>query len=152
MTRFLAPLFLALAFAGPAGAAAGGCHAVSGTFSANQVFDGCVVFCTQGALTGGLAGSYSFVASSIVFTGPTTAIALGNSRITLNDGAVLTSDDHSDLDLGAGTFTTFIDFAGGTRQFAHATGGLVAPGVFTPAPGTAGTYSGQYCLGIGAGR
>ena len=146
MTKLFALSLVALAFAGPAGAAAGGCHAVSGTFTANQVFDGCAIFCTQGTLTGDLAGSYSFVANGITLTGPGTAVATGNSTITLTDGAVLTSNDHSNLDFGAGTFTTFIDFAGGTRQFAHATGGLVAPGVFTPTPGTAGTYSGEYCL------
>ena len=45
-------------------------------------------------------------------------------------------------------FVTTVNFSGGTRQFAHATGGLSAPGTFT-ATGTEGTYSGEYCLGRG---
>ena len=154
MTRILAPLLLALVLAGPASAATGGCHAVSGTFPAVQVFPpACtspLAFCTQGALTGDLAGAYSFVATGV---DPATGDFLGHSTITLENGGVLTSDDHSAIDFATGTFTTFIDFAGGTRQFAHATGGLVAPGVLTTSPpGTAGTYSGEYCLGIGARR
>ena len=59
---------------------------------------------------------------------------------------MLRSDDHSAIAFASGTFVTTIDIVGGTRQYAHATGELVAPGHFTPQPGTAGTCSGTICL------
>lgn len=133
---------VSLALAGPAVAASGGCHAVSGTFEANQVFVGCPIFCTAGALTGDLAGSYAFAAYGVSPAGE----FLGHSTITLDNGAVLVSNDHTSIDFAHGTFVTTIDIAGGTRQYAHATGELVAPGHFTGAPGTAGDYSGTICL------
>ncbi len=70
----------------------------------------------------------------------------------LDNGAVITSDDKSllvGLPLPGTQFVTTVSFSGGTREFVHGAGGLVAPGTIMQT-GTAGTYSGQYCLGIGA--
>jgi hypothetical protein len=145
MKRFLAPLIVALATAGPAGAAAGGCHAVSGTFVAASPPTCAGIVCTEGTLSGDLAGHYSFVGYAFTPSGS----VLGHSTITLTNGAVITSNDESVLfgPPAPGThFVTTVVFSGGTRQFAHATGGLVAPGTFTDT-GTVGTYAGGYCLG-----
>jgi hypothetical protein len=139
-----------LALSGPASGAAGGCHAVSGGFQAValQPFsaDCPSFFCTAGTLTGDLAGTYKFVAYGVTPTGD----LLGHSTITLNNGAVINGNDQSHLN-GDGTFVTTVHFVGGTRQFAHVSGGLVAPGHFTATGGTEGTYSGEFCLGNGDG-
>src|SRR4051794_8461747 len=50
-----------MAFAGPAGAAAGGCHHVNGTFVASTPATCSSFFCTEGHLSGDLEGLYSFV-------------------------------------------------------------------------------------------
>ena len=145
MIRALAVLFGALVFVGPAAAAAGGCHAVSGTFVASTPPICASFFCTEGQLSGDLSGTYSFVAYGVSPNGD----LLGHSTITLTNGAVITSNDESQLfgpPAPGNHFVTTVGFTGGTRQFAHATGGLTAPGTFT-STGTAGTYSGEYCLG-----
>ncbi len=143
--KLIAVAFAALAFVGPASGAAGGCHAVEGTFVAValQPFsaDCPSFFCTAGTLYGDLAGSYFFEAYGVSATGD----LLGHSTITLTNGAVIHGDDTSHLNAD-GTFVTTVNFVGGTRQFAQVSGGLVAPGHFT-ATGTEGTYSGGYCLG-----
>lgn len=144
MSRLVAAAFLALLFAAPAGAAAGGCHAVSGTFVASSPAACAGVFCTEGRLSGGLSADYSFVGYAFAPDGG----LLGHSTITLDNGAVITSNDESYLfgpPLPGTQFVTLVDFAGGTREFAHATGGLSAPGTITTT-GTVGTYSGEYCL------
>lgn len=145
MLRVLAAAVGALALAGPAIGAAGGCHPVSGTFVASTPATCPSFFCTEGQLSGDLAGTYSFVAYGVAPNGD----LLGHSTITLTNGGVITSNDESQLlgpPIPGNHFVTTVSFSGGTRQFAHATGGLVAPGTFT-ATGTAGTYSGAFCLG-----
>lgn len=145
MLRALAVLFGALVFAGPAAAAVGGCHAVSGTFVASTPPTCASFFCTEGQLSGDLAGTYSFVAYDVTPNGD----LLGHSTITLTNGAVITSNDESQLfgpPVPGNQFVTTVGFTGGTRQFAHVTGGLTAPGTFTTT-GTVGTYAGEYCLG-----
>ncbi len=136
---------LALCPAAPSRAAAGGCHAVSGAFTAVSPPDCPSFLCTHGTLTGGLAGTYDFVATGLTPDGAVT----GHSTITLGNGAVIRGSDTSVLNPD-GTFVTTIRIVGGTRQYAHATGALVAPGAFTADGGTEGTYSGVICLGIGA--
>jgi len=123
-------------------AAAGGCHAVSGDFTAVSPPDCPSFLCTHGTLTGDLAGTYDFVAIGIT---PEGAVA-GRSTITLENGAVIHGSDTSVLHPD-GTFVTTVRFVGGTRQYAHVAGALVAPGAFTPSGGTEGTYSGTICLG-----
>ncbi len=114
MTRFLAPLLAALVFAGPAGAAAGGCHAVAGTFVASSPQTCAGIFCTVGRLSGDLEGIYSFVGYAFAPDGG----ILGHSTITLDNGAVITSDDKSLL-------------FGLPLPGTHGAGGLVAPGTIT---------------------
>jgi hypothetical protein len=144
-TRFL-PLALAAAAAALltgerlASAAAGGCHAYSGDFTAVTPAECPSFLCTHGTLSGDLSGIYDFVATGFTPTGVT-----GQSTITLDTGAVISGSDTSVVNPD-GTFVTTVSVVGGTRQFKHATGGLVAAGHFTPA-GTEGIYSGVICLG-----
>lgn len=139
---------LALAFcpAAPSRGAAGGCHGVSGAFTAVSPANCPSFLCTHGRLTGDLSATYDFVATGL---NPDGSVA-GNSTITLDNGAVIRGNDTSVLN-GDGTFVTTVRIAGGTRQYAHATGALVAPGAFTASGGTEGTYSGTICLGVGPG-
>ena len=138
-------LMLAFCPAVPARAAAGGCHAVSGAFTAVSPADCPSFLCTHGRLTGDLEATYDFVAVGVT---PEGAVA-GRSTITLDNGAVIRGSDTSVLN-SDGTFVTTVRIVGGTRQYAHATGSLVAPGAFTSSGGTEGTYSGTICLGTGA--
>lgn len=143
-SALLAALLAALAIAGPAGAVAGGCHPVSGSFVAASPPACAGIFCTVGQLSGDLDGSYSFVGYTFAPDGG----LLGHSTITLSNGAVITSNDESVLDgppLPGTRFVTTIDFSGGTREFDHVTGGLVAPGAISDG-GTVGSYAGEYCL------
>ena len=137
-------LVLALSPALPSRAAAGGCHAVSGDFTAVAPPDCPSFLCTHGRLTGDLSATYDFVATGLTPEGAVT----GSSTITLDNGAVIRGSDTSVLHPD-GTFVTTVRIVGGTRQYAHATGALVAPGAFTATGGTEGTYSGTICLGVG---
>jgi hypothetical protein len=141
-TLLRAALAAALALMGdrPAGAAAGGCHSYSGEFTAVTPAECPSFLCTEGTLTGDLEGRYDFVA-----TGATPAGVMGESTITLDTGAVIRGHDLSVLNPD-GTFVTTVTVSGGTRQFKHATGGLIAAGRFTET-GTEGIYSGVICLG-----
>ena len=145
LTKILALAALALATSGPALAAAGGCHAVSGSFVNHNV--PCAVpalACVESDVTGGLAGI-----STTVITGfdPATQIATGTVTNVLNNGAVLAASISDEL-LGGGFGRATETITGGTRQFAHATGSIVV--VDTTGPGV-GTYTGEYCLGNGGG-
>jgi hypothetical protein len=139
---WIAAAMLTVAPVGRASAAAGGCHAVSGEFTAVPPPVCPSFLCTHGTLTGGLEATYDFVATG--FT-PEGAVA-GHSTITLENGAVINGSDTSVLNPD-GSFVTTVRIVGGTRQYAHATGALVAPGMFTTNGGTVGTYSGTICLG-----
>ena len=134
---------LALAAGRAASAAEGGCHAYTGEFTAVTPAECPSFLCTHGTLTGDLAATYDFVATGFTPTGIT-----GRSTITLDNGAVISGSDTSVVNPD-GTFVTTVNVVGGTRQFAHATGALVAAGHFTPT-GTEGIYSGVICLGVGS--
>lgn len=139
-------LVLALCPAEPSRAAAGGCHSVSGAFTAVSPPDCPSFLCTHGRLTGDLSATYDFVATGLNLDGS----VAGNSTIKLDNRAVIRGKDTSVLN-GDGTFVTTVRIVGGTREYAHATGALVAPGAFTANGGTEGTYSGTVCLGVGPG-
>ena len=80
----------------------------------------------------------------------------GHSTITTTQGAVMHGSDSGFMDLNPPYFTTAnfvttVQIVGGTRQYAHATGQFVAPGVLDLTTGdTVGTYSATICLGVGA--
>jgi hypothetical protein len=139
LTKLVGLALVALVGSPSAFAAAGGCHAVSGSFVNHNIpCEVPALACVESDVTGDLAG-----VSTTVITGfdPATRIATGTVSNVLDNGAVLTASISDDLTnvlrTAAETFT------GGTRQFARATGSLIV--VDTTAPGI-GTYSGEYCL------
>jgi hypothetical protein len=133
-------LLITVGAPGSVSANEGGCHSYAGKFTAEAVL--CTTFCTHGTLTGDIEGTYDFVATDFTPTG-----LVGESTITLESGAVISGEDVSVLNPD-GTFVTTVTIVGGTRQFEHATGTLVAEGVLTAA-GTQGVYSAEICLGAG---
>lgn len=147
VVTYATALVLSLAFSAAAWAAPGGCHDVEGDFTAVTIPPGpdcsSFLFCTLGTLTGDLAGTYFFTVSGF---GPGGEL-LAASTITLKTGAVIQGSDTSVLNPD-GTFVTTVEIIGGTRQYADATGEIVASGHFT-ATGTEGTYAGTICLGEG---
>ena len=139
LTKILAVTALALLTSSSALAAAGGCHAIVGTHTNQNV--PCVVpalACVESQVTGTFAGT-----ALTVITGfdPATGVFTGTTTSFLINGAVVES---TIVGTGAGSVLTII---GGTRQFAHATGGWVTT---APTATTPGTSTGQYCLGKGA--
>jgi len=154
----LAACTLSLGAAGGALAAAGGCHSFSGDFTAvaPAVCPSPVGICTHGTLTGGFPSTYDFVADTLVPTGnPGEFAYTGHSTITTPQGAQIFGSDSGVLTMrpdGTAPFVTTVHVVGGTRQYAHGAGQLVAPGVLNLATGaTVGTYSGTICLGKGNG-
>jgi hypothetical protein len=139
LVRLVGLALVALAASPSAFAAAGGCHAVSGSFVNHNIpCDVPALACVESDVTGGLAG-----VSTTVITGfdPTTRIATGSVSNILDNGAVLTASISDDLTTVLGTAVEA--FTGGTRQFEHVTGSLIVTD--TTAPGV-GTYSGVYCV------
>ncbi len=141
-----------VASAGVALAAAGGCHTYSGAFTAVAPATCPGVICTHGTLAGSFPSTYDFVATSVDFS---TGAYSGHSTITSKQGALIFGSDSGQLvpnGDGTANFVTTVQIVGGTRQYAHATGTFVAPGVLNLATGaTVGTYSATICLGNGAG-
>jgi hypothetical protein len=137
-------MFVAVLVPNSVSADEGGCHSYEGDFTAVTPAECPSFLCTDGTLTGDLSGSYDFVATGVTPTGE----LAGASTITLETGAVIFGSDVSVLNPD-GTFVTTVTIVGGTRQFEHATGTIVANGRFT-ATGTEGEYSAEICLGVGA--
>jgi hypothetical protein len=140
LKKTLAVTALALLTSPSALAAAGGCHAIVGTHTNQNV--PCVVpalACVESQTTGTFAGT-----ALTVITGfdPTTGIFTGTTTNFLTNGAII---ENTIVGTGAGSVITI---TGGTRQFAHATGGSVTTAPTTTAPGTS---TGEYCLGNGKG-
>lgn len=141
-----------LTTAGAALAAAGGCHTYAGDFTAVAPTDCAspVGICTHGTLTGGFPSTYDFVADTL---DPLTLAYTGHSTITTDEGALLFGSDSGQLapTFPFSDFVTTVQIVDGTRQYAHATGGFVAPGTLNLLTGdTVGTYSATICLGVGA--
>ena len=123
-------------------AAAGGCHAVSGTYVNHNIT--CAVpaiACVESELAGDLAGSSTSIVTSF---DPATQSYTAIVTNTLDDGAELTGALSGQITGGLGHSVETI--IGGTRQFAHATGTIFVAD--TTARGV-GTYSGEFCLGEG---
>ncbi len=149
---------LTLLLGGTALAATGGCHEYCGDFTAVRP-DTCtsaVGICTHGTLTGSVLSTHDFVADTPVFTSATSADYTGHSVIRTEQGAEIIGSDSGTLTIRPdglnADFVTTVHVVAGTRQFAHATGEIVAPGVLNLVTGaTVGAYSGRICLGKGEG-
>jgi hypothetical protein len=138
LTKILALTTFALLTSSSALAAAGGCHAISGSHQNQNV--SCVppnIACVESQVAGDLEGT-----GLTLITGfdPATQIFTGTITNFLTNGAVLEGTITGTLATGS-----VITVTGGTRQFAHATGTWRT----TPGVGGAGTYAGEYCLGSG---
>lgn len=140
LTKILTLTALALLTSSSALAAAGGCHAISGTYINHNV--PCTVpalACVETQVTGDLAGSSTTVITTF---NPFTQTFSGTTTNVLNNGAVIINMIVGTLVNGVGHSVSTI--TGGTRQFAHATGVTVTDSV-----NGVGTYAGEYCLGEG---
>ncbi len=87
---------------------------------------------------------------TLVPIGLNQAAYTGHSVITTKEGAIIHGSDSGVLTfVGPATadFVTNVLVVGGTRQYAHATGSFVAPGVLDFGTGAAvGTYTAELCL------
>lgn len=157
--RLLLPLLLLVA---PPAAAHGGyggyhqwaCEDLDGDFVASVAADAeCaspVGFCTIGALTGELVGTYAFTMTSMtpVSDDPaeTTFTFTGTSTITTASG-VITGMDEGQLSFsGDFAFMTFVRAVGGDGCFDELSGDLLATGTLDLLTGvTTGTYTATFC-------
>lgn len=134
-------------------AAEGGCHTYDGPFTAVRptICTSPVHICTHGTLTGDFPSTYDFTVDTLTAIGPNQAGYTGHDVITATNGAQLFGLDSGVLTFvgpGTASFVTTVQIVGGTRQYAHATGSFVAPGVLDLATGaTSGSYSATICLG-----
>jgi hypothetical protein len=148
-----ASVALALVLAGGGTLADAGCKKVSGKFTLQPVTGpactSSVGVCATGVYRGDLAGTSSFVGSSLVPTvdTPTTGVILltGDSDFTLAGGTLLTKDAIVLRTTGAGDFAEVDTIVGGTGAWAGTTGQFSATGTFTAASGGEGVYSGEVC-------
>jgi hypothetical protein len=125
---------MALLNSSSAVAAAGGCHAISGTYA--QQFVPCAVpaiACVDATLAGDLHGVSH---TAITTFDPITGAFTGNVTIVRDNGSTITATIEGVNGSGVG----FETITGGTRQFVGATGAIVATGT------SVGTYAGQICL------
>jgi hypothetical protein len=147
MVTFTAGLLLA-AVAGVA-AARDGCKQVSGPFHASPVE--CTaggVLCTHGELSGRLSATYDFAMHAPPQpdpNDPTRLVFTGRSVIRTRGGARLFGTDRGLIQVQSMTFVTTVTITGGTRQYAGASGQIVASGTLDERGNTLGSYTGTIC-------
>lgn len=110
--------------------------------------------CTEGTLTGALAGTYTFTRTNkdAIQSGVTGAAAsvgfyVGESVVTLKNGnAELRGTDAGALDSARGGLASLITWTGGTGAMQHATGQIQVRGQFSPQEQVfSGDYVGTLC-------
>jgi hypothetical protein len=115
-------------------AAAGGCHDISGGYV--QEFVPCAgagLACVDADLTGDLHG----VSHTVITTfDPITRAFTGDVTIVRDNGSVITAT----IEGIGGSNVGYETITGGNRQYAGATGTIVATGT------NVGTYAGRICL------
>ncbi len=132
------------------GTAGAGSDSISGNFSSQQVSGpSCtspVGLCTQGALTGGLKSTFTFVATSLTATAdtPTTGVLQYTGDITMQakSGSLLCKDSGAFQTTGMGAVSSVCAIVSGTGSFAGASGVIQFVGTFTAASGGQGDYRG----------
>ena len=114
------------------------CQVASGDFTAvrPQSCSSPVGICTHGTLRGGFPSTYDFVADTLVPANdpdsPNKSLYTGHSIITTPKNGQLFGRDTGFLFVeedGRAPFVTTVHLVGGTRQYAGASGQIVAPGV-----------------------
>ena len=118
----------------PGTAAADGAPAVlSGGLTTHQV--ACATLCTQGVLTGGLAGQLDFVMGSMTPTAdPNVFLYVGTNIITTAAGT-LAGVDHGIWNIATGEFVDYTKFSTETGAYAGNQGAFTITGVFDPVAG-----------------
>jgi hypothetical protein len=145
--------FAALVLASGGVAAADACKKVNGKFTLQPVVGpactSAVDICATGTYSGDVAGTSSFVGSSLVQTvdTPTTGVVLltGDNRIETRVGILMTKDAIALKTTGTGDFAEVDAIVAGTGAWAGTSGVLRATGTFTATDGGGGTYSGEVC-------
>ena len=139
----------------PTAAAASDTRSVEGPFSSTLVAPpGCtspIGICTHGLLTGDLEATYDFTMETLFPVGdpnaPNKFLYTGESVITdLDGGAQMFSHDTGVLffEGASNPFVTTAHIDSGTKQYADATGTLVASGTIDFVSGqTTGSYTGS---------
>lgn len=96
----------------------------------------CESLCTEGQLTGGLAGKLDFTMASMTPTHvPNVSTYKGVNTITTPHGT-LSGPDDGIWNLETGEFIDYMTFTSGTGAYAGARGSMVIIGVFDPVSGT----------------
>jgi hypothetical protein len=135
---------------GAAGVWAAGTRSPSGHFSSTVVTGAAcqspIELCTEGSLTGGLKGSFSFTGTSLIQTvdTPTTAVVLytGDLSVNTKDGEFTCKDAGAFRTTGDGATSSVCTIVSGTGAYAGATGTIQFSGTFSSASGGNGDYSG----------
>jgi hypothetical protein len=96
----------------------------------------CASLCTEGPLTGGLAGKLEFTMSSMTPTDiPDVSTYRGVNTITTSKGT-LSGPDRGVWNLATGEFVDTMTFTSGTGAYVGARGSMIIIGVFDPVSGT----------------
>lgn len=95
----------------------------------------CDTLCTQGVLTGGLAGQLDFTMVSMTETDvPNVFTYVGSQTITTASGT-LSGTDYGIWNIATGEFVDFMTFTATTGAYAGRTGTLIIVGKFDPVTG-----------------
>ena len=130
------------------------CKTTAGPFTSNLVpppaCQSPVGVCTIGTLDGKFPETYDFVMDTLVDIGGGQSAYTGHSLITrTHGGATILGQDTGVLTFTGpttATFVTTVNVAGGTKQFAAATGQYVATGQLNFVTGEAtGTFTATVC-------
>jgi hypothetical protein len=120
---------------------------VQGTLASTQVVgDAChspIGLCTSGTMTGGLAGTFTYTAKSLlVLPDGVTGIFDGTLVLTTRNGTI-TEHDHTTANLVTGALVDVITILCGTERWEGASGTIYLQGSFNFASGVgASTYAG----------
>lgn len=100
----------------------------------------CDSLCTQGVLTGGLAGQLDFTMASMTPTAdPDVVVYEGTNVITTSQGT-LSGTDYGIWNLTTGEFVDYMTFTEATGAYAGSTGSLTIYGTFDPVTGTGSSH------------
>jgi len=106
---------------------------ITGGLTTHQV--DCGTLCTQGVLTGGLAGQLDFVMGTMTPTDdPNVFLYVGTNTITTATGT-LAGTDHGIWNIATGEFVDYTTFSTETGAYAGKHGGFTITGVFDPVAG-----------------
>jgi hypothetical protein len=95
----------------------------------------CATLCTQGVMTGGLAGQLDFVMGTMTPTAdPNVFLYVGTNTVTTATGT-LAGTDHGVWNIATGQFVDFMVFSTKTGAYSGKNGSFTITGVFDPVAG-----------------